>query len=276
MMCGEGVGSVTIPPRLVDSHVHLDRYDAATVASMLERAYVAGVARLLTVGVDVQTSRAAVQLAAEHLAVLAAVGIHPRRLAEAQARGDPIQALRQVLEPPPEAAQPGRPHAIGEVGLDDAAPNLPGQAHVLEACLGLAAENRLPLVLHVVGAPATHRLAVEILARQASQQAPVRTVVHYFVGDAELARRYVEVGCWIAVGKPVTRPEEAAVRGAVRTIPLDRLLLETDTYPLPGRTTEPRDVSEVCAALADLTGRSYQEVADATTANFERFIGPTE
>ena len=288
---------MTIPPGLVDSHVHLDRYDAATVVSMLERADGAGVRRLLTVGVDRASSQAAVKLALNPSPqpsltntgplprvrgrgswpeVLAAVGIHPRRLAEAQAQGDPVQALRHLLEPSPDDAQIGRPHAIGEVGLDDAAPDLAGQARFLEACLSLAAETELPLVLHVVGAPSTHALAVEILARQARQRAPVQTVVHYFVGDAELSRQYVDLGCWIAVGKPVTRPADTVVRGAIPAIPLDRLLLETDTYPLPGRTTEPRDVADVCAAVADLTGRSYQEVAEATTANFERFIGRPE
>jgi len=102
---------------------------------------------------------------------------------------------------------------------------------------------------------------------------PVRTVVHYFVGDAELAQHYIDVGCWIAVGRPVTRPAEEAVRAAVRAIPQDRLLLETDTYPLPGRTTEPRDVIGVCAAVSELTRRSYDEIAQATTANFKRFVG---
>ena len=55
-------------------------------------------------------------------------------------------------------------------------------------------------------------------------------------------------------------------------VPPDRLLLETDTYPLPGRTTEPRDVAEVCAAVAGLTGRRYEEVAASTSAAFDRFI----
>jgi TatD DNase family protein len=123
--------------------------------------------------------------------------------------------------------------------------------------------------LHVVGSVETHRTALAIVARHPS----VRNVAHYFVGDAEMARRYLDAGCWIAVGKPVTRPSEIAVREAVCVIPPDRLLLETDTYPLPGRVTEPRDVAAVCAAVAELTGRSYADVAAATTANFAAVIG---
>jgi TatD DNase family protein len=124
-------------------------------------------------------------------------------------------------------------------------------------------------VLHVVGAPAIHERALALAAHRPS----VRTVAHYFVGGPELARWYLEHDCWISVGRPVTRPSEVAVRQAIPVIPLDRLLLETDTYPLPGRTTEPRDVTSVCAAVAELTERSYEEVAAATTASFAAFIG---
>jgi TatD DNase family protein len=161
-----------------------------------------------------------------------------------------------------------RPAAVGEVGLDEHAPDLAGQQQFLDACLALAEEHRLPLVLHVVGALAIHEAALALVARHPT----VRTVAHYFVGGPALARRYVEHGCWISVGRPATRPTETAVREAVPLVPLDRLLLETDTYPLPGRTTEPRDVASVCAAVAELTGRRYAEIAAATTASFEAFI----
>jgi TatD DNase family protein len=161
------------------------------------------------------------------------------------------------------------PAAIGEVGLDDGAPDPEGQRAYLGECLRLADERGLPVVLHVAGAASTHEAALEIVG----QYPGVRTVVHYFVGGPALAQRYLERGCWISVGRPVTRPEQAAVRAAVPRIPLDRLLLETDTYPLPGRTTEPRDVATVCAAVAGLTGRSYEEIGTATTASFAAFIG---
>jgi TatD DNase family protein len=168
-----------------------------------------------------------------------------------------------------EAIRAGRLVAIGEVGLDEGAPDLAGQARLLAACVEMARERDLPLVLHVVGGEAIHERALEIVGRPSR----VRAVAHYFVGGPELARRYVEAGCWVSVGRPVTRVADRAVREAVPTIPLDRLLLETDTYPLPGRTTEPKDVATVCAAVAELTGRSYDEVAAETTANFAALLG---
>jgi TatD DNase family protein len=261
--------------KLVDSHVHLDRYPDEEVVAMVSRGAAVGVQRLLTIGVDLATSRAALRLAGRHPGVLAAVGIHPTRLSTVG--GQLSSPLPLPLEGAGAGAVPAdflallgqEPAAIGEVGLDESAPDLEGQRRFLTACMWLADKRGLPLVLHVVGAPAVHEAALAIV----SQHPRVRTVAHYFVGGPDLARRYLESGCWISVGRPVTRPSDVAVREAVSMIPLGRLLLETDTYPLPGRTTEPRDVTAVCAAVAELTGQSYEEIAAATTANFTAFIG---
>jgi TatD DNase family protein len=254
---------------LVDSHVHLDRYSDEEADAMVSRADAAGVRRLLTIGTDLATSRAALRLAGRHPAVLAAVGVHPTRLHTFETGTAPEQQFRNLLVSLDREPPALRPAAIGEVGLDEGAPDLDRQQRFLEACFALAEARDLPIVLHVVGAPAIHEAALAIVSRWPR----VRTVAHYFVGGPALAQRYVEYGCRISVGRPVTRPAETAVRQAVAVIPLDRLLLETDTYPLPGRTTEPRDVTAVCAAVAELTGRAYTEVAAATTANFAELIG---
>ena len=246
-------------PSLADSHVHLDRYDEDQVAALLDRAFEAGVGRLLTVGTDRGSSLAALSLAAQHAGVLAAIGIHPRHVAEIEGPEHVLWSLAML----------GGAAAIGEVGLDADAPGLDEQAYFLDACLDLVDEVSLPLVLHVVGPPEVHELALGRLRARA----PVAAVVHYFVGDAELARRYLDVGCDVSVGKPATRPEHAALREAIATIPLDRLLLETDTYPLPGRTTEPRDLPLVCAAVAELQDVAPALVAERTAASFERLFG---
>jgi TatD DNase family protein len=250
---------------LVDSHVHLDRYPPETVRQMLNEAGAAGVRRLLTIGTDLASSRAALMLAETHPEVLAAVGIHPTRLHTLTGDTPPEEQLRALLTGP---AGP-RPDAIGEVGLDAGAPDLAGQGRFLRFCAALAARHDLPLVLHVVGEPAVHLDALVILADFPS----LRAVAHYFVGGPDLAEHYLAAGCWISVGRPVTRPSETAVRAAVPLVPPARLLLETDTYPLPGRATVPRDVTTVCAAVAELTGRGYAEVAAATTASFAAFMG---
>jgi TatD DNase family protein len=257
---------------VVDSHVHLDRYAAEDVRRMVLEAAAAGVSELLTIGTTLASSRAALRLAESHPTVRAAVGVHPTQLAAlAAAAGEQaaIQQLRTLLETCTLRAQSVRPVALGEVGLDDSAPDLPAQARFLAACLTLAADFSLPLVLHVVGAAATHDAALRLVR----QRPGVRVVAHYFVGGPDRARRYLDAGCWLSVGRPVTRPADADVRAAVPLVPLDGLLLETDTYPLPGRTTAPRDVVSVCAAVAELRGESYAAVARATTASYRAFLG---
>src|SRR4051795_1476047 len=98
-------------PTLVDSHVHLDRYPDPTVRLLLDRAAMVGVTRLLTVGVDLDSSVAALRLAGEYPAVLAAIGIHPTRLADLAATTDPLASLRGLLSGPADTGQ-ARPHAI--------------------------------------------------------------------------------------------------------------------------------------------------------------------
>lgn len=242
---------------LADSHVHLDRYSERAVAAMLERARHVGVQHVLAVGVDAASSAAAINLASRAEGVLAAVGVHPTRVGAAST----VDGLREL------AGRPGVV-AIGEVGLDDTAPAelLPAQTTFFGACLKLAAELDLALALHVVGA---HQRAQQLLI----SGGPVRAVVHYFQGDFRLAQAYLDLGCSISVGKPVTRPDRVALREAVRGIPLDRLLCETDTYPLPGRSTEPRDVVEVCRAVAEVRRVEFETVAEATTANYLRLFG---
>ena len=247
---------------LVDSHVHLDRYTDDDARRMILEAEQAGVGTLLTVGTDLESSRAALRLAHEYPSVLVAIGIHPTRVHEVDAHPAPLSLLGDLL-------QDSRVSAIGEIGLDAGAPDMAAQQRFLAACVALAAERDLPLVLHVVGEPAVHEAALALLATAPA----VRAVAHYFVGGPALAATYLEAGCWISVGRPVTRAAETAVRAAVQTIPLSRLLLETDTYPLPGRTTEPRDLTTVCAAVAALTGQTYETVAQATTANFAAWLG---
>ena len=91
-------------------------------------------------------------------------------------------------------------------------------------------------------------------------------------GGLASACRWLELGCTISVGRPVTRLENIALRKAAEAIPLERLLLETDTYPLPGRTTKPANILQIAEAVAALKHISLETVAEQTTANFSRLL----
>jgi TatD DNase family protein len=237
--------------RLADSHVHLEQYPAEARAGLVERAQAAGVECLLAVSVSLASSRRTLALAERCPdRVLPAVGVHPKWL-----RGQSVDELERL-------AADRKVRAIGEVGLEPAPTAT--QQRFLEACLDLAQTLGLAVVLHVVGA---HTQALGLLKGRSGP--PV--IVHYFVGDERLAARYLEVGCALSVGKPVLR--NADLRQAVRMIPTERLLLETDSYPLPDRTTEPRDVVEVCRAVAELRGEAPEALAAATLGNLRHVLG---
>jgi TatD DNase family protein len=244
---------------LADSHVHLEQYPVQVQQGLVERAQAAGVELLLAVSVSLASSRRSLALAQRFAGVYAAVGVHPRRLRRQHARS--LEAL---------ASDP-RVRAIGEVGLEYApsAPSPEVQRAFLIDCLDLARQLGRAVALHVVG-PRAHADALAVLGRYASGP-PV--IVHYFAGDEHLAAAYLAVGCSLSVGKPATRAENAALRTAVRTIPPERLLLETDAYPLSGRTTEPRDLVDICRTVAALRDESPEAVARTTTGNFRRLLG---
>jgi TatD DNase family protein len=245
---------------LTDSHVHLHAYDDDEVAAMLARAGAAGVARLVAVSVDLASAARTVALAGRHDAVRAAVGLHPAELPGVPSDADWL-ALERLAEAPAVAA-------IGECGVDPASrASGPAQLAVLARHCRLATRLGRPLLLHLVGedliGPALGTLAATGVARG-------RAVAHYFQGDRFEANRLLEAGVLISVGKPAARLPH--LRDALRQVPLDALLLETDTYPVPGRTTEPADVRLVAEAVAELKGLTLVEVAEATSANLARLL----
>lgn len=247
--------------RLTDSHVHLHAYD--DVAGLLERARAAGVVRIVGVPLDLATSEQTIDLARAHPEVVAAVGIHPARLDETFGPAA-LDRLARLAEDP-------RVGLIGEIGLDTVEAALPveRQLGAFEDVLRLARRLGRPVILHLYGSTAYDQ-ALETLRRIGLPWPGA--IVHYFAGDPALATRLLDQGLMISVGKPVTRPDRVCLRAAIRQVPLDRLLVETDAYPLPGRKTEPADVRLVVEAIAQLIGQPPERVAERTTENLERLL----
>jgi TatD DNase family protein len=247
-------------PRYADSHVHLDQYDDASVAAMLRRARAAGVVDVLTAGTGIVSSRGAVAIARRHAGVLAAVGVHPR-----YAGGIDLYALRTLAL---ESADVVR--AIGEIGLDrtSAAAPIRVQMVAFEMQLRLAAEVGLPVVVHAAGA---HRDVAAVLAAVRPRLPAV--IVHYFAGDSDDLGRYLDLDCHVSFGRLALKPEGEGVRRLIPAVPADRLLVETDCYPLPGRTTEPKDVVELVQRVADLRGERMRGAARQARANLRAALG---
>ena len=251
-----------------DSHIHLDRYTDAEAAALLAQAQQAGVSRFLTVGIDLASSEHAILLARQHAGLYAAIGLHPTYLAEdfTSQMAHYQERLEALAQRSPKVV------AIGEAGIDlvDAQASLEMQRRVFRLQLHLAYDLKLPLVLHNQGADAHCQKVLQTTKEERRHALDV--IVHYFVGDAASAARWLALGCYLSVGRPVTRPENAALREAVAAIPLERLLLETDTYPLSGRDTEPAHISQVAQAVAEIKQLPLEKIAEQTTANFCRLL----
>lgn len=259
-------------PIYADSHVHLDRYGDEAIAAMLDRAVDVGVRAFLTIGVDVPSSRRATELAERfgpRYGVSAAVGLHPAFLSTAGAASidQDIEQIERIAH-----SSQARVIAVGEIGVDtlDAAVALDTQLHAFAAQLQLANDLNLPAVIHVQGAEAI----AHAQALYRATPARLGAVVHYFAGDLAQARRWLDLGCHISVGRPITREENSSLCAVIANpaLPLERLLVETDTYPLPGRTTEPADVVAVAAAIAGLKRLPLEQVAHQTTGNVMRLF----
>lgn len=258
-------------PVLVDSHAHVAEPEfEADRAAVLARAAAAGVTTIVCVGAtgSVDTNAPAVALAGEHEGVrlVASVGIHPHAAATADAAA--FETLREL------ARRPGVV-ALGETGLDyyyDHSPRA-AQLEAFARTSALARALAMPLVVHVRDA---HADAVGVL--RAQPPGPAGGVIHCFTGGASDVGPYLDLGLHLSISGIVTFRTADALREAARAIPLEHLLIETDSpylAPVPnrGKRNEPAHVRLVAESLASLRGEPFDALAAATTANALRLFG---
>jgi TatD DNase family protein len=246
---------VTVRVRWDDSHCHLD---PATAAEHVSEARAAGVERIVNVGTDVDGSRAAVETARRFDGVWATAGVHPH-----EARHG-LDGLDAVL------GEPGVV-AVGECGLDyhyDHSPRAV-QRSVFAEQIALAHRHALALVIH------TREAWDDTFAILATEGAPQRTVFHCFSGGPGEAERALEIGACLSFSGIVTFKNATGIREAVALVPIDRVLVETDSpylAPVPhrGRPNRPAWVVEVGRAVAEVRGAAVGDVAAAVRANAER------
>lgn len=254
--------------RLFDTHAHLDEesFDVDR-AAVLDRAAVAGVVGILTLGTTLESSRRAVELAQKHAGVHAAVGVHPNyALQAAPLDWDEIERLAER----PEVL------AIGETGLDQYWKTVPldVQRDWFRRQIALAVRLNKPFCVHCRDAEA----AVLEELRQARAAGPLRGVMHSFAGSPETARECLALGLYISFSGMVTYKKSQALRDLVRAVPRDRLLIETDApYLSPqtvrGKRNEPAFVRLTAETVAGERGETIEAFAEQTTANACRLLG---
>lgn len=253
---------------LIDSHAHLDadRYD--DLPEVIARARAAGLERIVCVGVWRKAGDFgdAVALARREPGYFAAtIGFHPHESRDVT-EADWAEAERLARDP--------AVAAIGEAGLDyhyDLSPR-EVQAEVFRRCIRLAHASGKPLVIHTRKADED---TVRVLREEGVPQAGA--VIHCFTSDAPAARAYLDLGLLISIAGILTFKNAEPIREAVRLVPRDRLLVETDCpylAPIPhrGKRNEPAYVAHTAAKVAELWGTTAEEVGRVTSENAKRFF----
>jgi TatD DNase family protein len=259
---------------LVDSHCHIAGPEfAEDLDAVVERARGAGVAEALVIlaADDEPELQQAGAVSARWPHVRYSIGIHPHAAGKfAAAPAGAAMLVRRAI-----AAEP-LTRGLGEIGLDyhyDLAPREAQQA-VLREQLRLARELTLPIVIHTREAEDD---TFAILAEEQAADVPV--VFHCFTGDRDMARRTLDAGFLISLSGIVTFPRALELKEVAKMVPLDRLLIETDSpflAPVPhrGGRNEPAHVGRVAEVIAELRGTTADAIGEAAVGNFRRVFKP--
>lgn len=250
---------------LIDSHTHIDQYAIEEIPEIVQRASQARVGMVIVAGTTLESSQNAVSLSHEYPIVYAGVGIHPTEIKESLTAAH-IDNLQQL-------ASDRRVVVWSETGLDYLPDSPPKelQIEIFRTQIQLAKQAKLPLVIHSREA---HEDMLRILAEERAGE--VGGIFHYFQGDIGTAEAAMDLGFDISMAKPLLRLEE--LQEVARKLPLQRVVLETDSFPQPfkkyrERWTEPWHLPQVAEKLAELHSISFEEVVETTTANVLRILG---
>ena len=248
---------------LVDTHAHLDMIsqDIETVCTVVKRARENDVGAILSVGIDVESSRSAVRFAQDIEDVFAAVGIHPN---------DADQFSQDTLAVLKRLCQNDKVKAWGEIGLDYYRDRTSKkvQQKAFEAQLQAASDRSLPVIIHARNALKDCIYIIkDFLIR-----GELTGVFHCFSGTEADARRVLDLGFYVSFTGVITFSKAEEVREVVRFVPMERILIETDSpflspVPFRGKPNEPARVRYIAETIARVKGADYLEVASCTTKN---------
>jgi TatD DNase family protein len=246
---------------LIDTHAHLqDESLYPEVKEVLERAATAGVETIICPGYDLESSRAAVKLAQLYPQVYAAVGIHPH---DADSLNDNTMAELYSL------AREARVVAVGEIGLDyyrDLSPR-DVQKKAFRAQINLAREVNKPIIIHDRDA---HQEVLDIVTQEKAGRN--QGIMHCYSGSLPLAISFLKLGFYISFAGPLTYKNNRKTLEVAATIPMDRILVETDCpyltpEPYRGKRNEPAYVVQTATCLAQVRKKSLEETAYLTSRN---------
>lgn len=249
-------------PSLVDTHAHLDDERlCANLEEVLTGAANAGVGQIITIATTASTSARAVKFAQTYRGLFAAVGIHPNEAAEAGELDWPF--IRELVSSPGVVA-------VGETGLDRhwKRTPFPLQQEWFDRHLCLAREQDLPIVIH------SRDCQGDLIEQLKKLNRPIRGVMHAFAGTWDDAQAYLEMGLHLSFAGTITFTNRTLdpLRSVAARVPIDRLLIETDSpylspHPCRGQTNKPAHIAWTATRLAEIRGLSLPDLATMTTNN---------
>lgn len=246
---------------LIDTHAHLEmpEFDEDR-GEVIQSARTSGIDYILTVGIDIEACQQAISLAEDYEFIYAVVGVHPHNAKDID--GGTYDILRKLT-------QHEKVCALGEIGLDFFRNLSPQDIQLtrFREQIALARELKLPIVVHDRDA---HQETRAILKEEKAFE--VGGVIHCFSGDYEMATRCLDMGFYISIPGTVTFRKNELLQGIVRDIPLERILVETDSpflapVPFRGKRNEPSYVSYVADKIAQIKSLDFEEVATVTSQN---------
>ena len=248
----------------IDTHCHLDILESTPEETIIE-AKQAGVQRMVTIAVDEPSLDFVSSTVQEFPAVYGSVGFHPHDASKLTK--SLLQKIRQLAE------EQHKLIAIGETGLDYHYMNSPAeiQQQAFRKQLQLAVELNLPVILH------SREAETDTLNILQEFPVPSHGVAHSFTSSIEMARTLVDMGWYLGINGIVTFKNAEDLRKVVRWLPLDRLLLETDSpflapIPFRGKPNKPAHIPAIATFIAELREISLEELAQQTTANAQRLF----
>ncbi len=252
---------------LVDTHTHLDMPEFRNdLSEVVERARTQGVKYILVVGIDLASSKKALTVAQDYEFIYASIGVHPHEASSVtEAEWEKLKGL--VCSP--------KVVAIGETGLDYhyEFSSKEAQKVLFRKHIEMAVQSNLPLIVHNREATSD---CLGILKEYSDR--PLKGVFHCFGGSKETARECVQMGFYISIAGPLTFPNAHHLRNVVKSIPVERLLLETDCpylapQPKRGNRNEPSYVRFLLPILAQLYNLTEEDIARITTFNAFQLFG---
>lgn len=251
---------------LIDSHAHLDDKRFNPDRDMIiENLGNNGIEYVVNVGADLKSSKSSVELTKKHKNIYAVVGVHPHSATELNEEA--IQTLKTL-------SKEKKVVGIGEIGLDFYYDNSPRdiQRAAFKTQIELAKELDLPIVIHSREADGE---TFDILKE--AQDGNLKVLLHCYSSSRELAEEYLKLGFYISLGGPVTFKNARVPKEVAKMVPLDRLLVETDSpyltpEPYRGKRNEPMFVKQTAQEIAKLKGISLEEVIKATNNNTKMFF----